>query len=364
MSNHECPVVPIVLRKHPNADSLSLVDVYGYQVCVKTAEFINCNLAAFIPPDYIIDSSLAEFAWLKGHERIKVRKMRGERSEGLLIPAKDHWREGDNVMKELNIRRWESPADRDAEKIKRPQYHWWQWRYWWSKIVGVKEDYQRRKASPGFHVHQYDVENYRRFPVIEEGEHVWITEKIHGTNARFVYSTRTGRFHIGSHKQWKPIGGVDWWNKAVEQNSGIERLCRENPDCVFYGEVYGRSVQPLGYGNPKGTFGIALFDIYEVGVGWATPHRIHDYWFKDDFIQDHWVPTIFCGRWDKSLESYCEGKTTFPADHIREGCVIETYTPRTISFLGRVKLKLINPAYLDIPEDDRSSHKEFNSDSR
>ena len=39
-SNHKVNVVRInELRKHPNADNLSLVDIDGYQVVVRTDEF-------------------------------------------------------------------------------------------------------------------------------------------------------------------------------------------------------------------------------------------------------------------------------------------------------------------------------------
>ena len=39
-STHRVEVVPVLLTPHPNADSLSVVQVFGYSVCVKTADWL------------------------------------------------------------------------------------------------------------------------------------------------------------------------------------------------------------------------------------------------------------------------------------------------------------------------------------
>ena len=77
-STHLVEVVPIRLEPHPNADSLSVVRVFdGYTCCVRTADWVGKTKGAYIPPDSVVDSSRAEFAFLAGHERIKVKKLRG-----------------------------------------------------------------------------------------------------------------------------------------------------------------------------------------------------------------------------------------------------------------------------------------------
>ncbi|MGH9759840.1 MAG: hypothetical protein ACREAC_03250 [Blastocatellia bacterium] len=83
-STHKVEVVPVVLERHPNADTLSVVKVFGgYTVCVRTVDFKDGDLGAYIPPDSVVDSSRPEFAFLAGHERIKVKRLRGIVSMGL-----------------------------------------------------------------------------------------------------------------------------------------------------------------------------------------------------------------------------------------------------------------------------------------
>lgn len=349
MSEFSVPVVPIRLRPHPNADTLSLVDVWGFQVVVKTEEFRGVQLGVFVRPDSIVPAT-DRWAYLGSSRRIKVRKYKGERSEGVIFPAEPHHKAGDNVMEEYGILKWESSADREEKftPVKKYPFKWWSWRswLWWWRIRGDKK--QSKKAAPPFNVKKYDVESGRRFPVLVDGEIVVITEKIHGANARFVYSSKTGRLHVGSHTCWKRRGATDWWNAAVDQNEWLEGVCQRNPDVVFYGEVYGRSVQPLDYGKPAGKFGVRLFDIWEPSVGFASWDRIEEHFYRDENIKNNWVPEIYKGVWHEDLISTAEGKTRLGgAKHIREGVVVEPWTPRTSPGIGRVKVKYINPAYYE-----------------
>lgn len=359
MSLAEVPVVKVELRNHPTADTLSLVSVYGYQVCVKTEEFRGVSLGVFIPPDYIVPAT-EQWAYLGSARRIKCRKYRGERSEGVLIPASPHHKLGDNVMEELGIVKWESPADR-AERCmsKKPRsvFKWWSPRSWLHWLRIRRNKMESIKAAPPGNVKVYDIESARRFPVLNDGEVVVVTEKIHGCNARYVYSSKTQRLHVGSHTCWKRRGAVDWWNGALDQNAWIERVCKANPDCVFYGEIYGRSIQSLDYGILPGEYGFKLFDIYEPSTGWASWDRLTQFFFRDSDIQSNWVPIVYTGVWRKEIETIAEGKTKISSDkafkhgrHIREGVVVEPWVPRTAPGIGRVKVKYINPAYLEIKD--------------
>jgi RNA ligase (TIGR02306 family) len=254
-----------------------------------------------------------------------------------------------DASEELGITKWESPTDRAGQQ-KRKKFKWYSWRAWYWAVVDWLAKRKIEGCTPPFHVKKYDVENFKRFPVIKEGERVVVTEKIHGANARFVWSSKLGKMCIGSHTMWKSPDQPSWWTNAVQQNKWIAEVCRENPDVVFYGEVFGASVQPLSYGYGKGEFGIRLFDIYEPGVGWAANERVESYWWLDDRVRDHWVPVLYRGPYEEGLiRNLAEGKETISGLklHIREGVVVETEVPREEVGLGRVKLKIINPAYYE-----------------
>ena len=77
-STHKVEVTPIKLEPHPNADTLSIAHIFdGYICVVKTTDWQDGQLGAYIPPDSIVDSSRPEFAFLQGHERIRVKRLRG-----------------------------------------------------------------------------------------------------------------------------------------------------------------------------------------------------------------------------------------------------------------------------------------------
>src|SRR5258707_879624 len=77
------------IGKHPNADTLDIVQVEGGYPCIfKHGSFQPGDKAVYIPVDSIVPEHPA-FAWLEGHNRIKARRLRGIFSMGVLIPLKD-----------------------------------------------------------------------------------------------------------------------------------------------------------------------------------------------------------------------------------------------------------------------------------
>src|SRR4051812_40299573 len=105
-STHKVEVVPVVMKPHENASALSIVSAFGYTVCVKTEDWKDIPLAAYIPPDSICPDT-PEFAFLGTNKRIRVRKMRGVFSYGLLVPAPKGAKIGDNVAEALGIIHYE-----------------------------------------------------------------------------------------------------------------------------------------------------------------------------------------------------------------------------------------------------------------
>src|ERR1035437_8123828 len=95
-STHRVNVVKIEeILPHPNADTLGIVYIGGYQVVVKKDNFKVGDLALYIQPDTIVPV-LPAFAFLwEGTEpterrrRVTVRRFRKEWSEGLLMPVSD-----------------------------------------------------------------------------------------------------------------------------------------------------------------------------------------------------------------------------------------------------------------------------------
>lgn len=314
MSTHTCDVIKVKLEPHPNADSLSIVRVGGYECAVRTADWKDGDLAAYIPPDSVVPDD-EQFKFLDGHFRIKVRKFRGRYSQGLLVPAPTDAKEGDDVMEQMGILHYEPPLPMTAN--------------------GDNE-----KGPPGFYP-KYDVENFNRYDItFLPGEEIVATEKIHGCNSRFTWTE--GRIWAGSRNNWKKPDERNLWWQAIKQNPWIETWCKEHPGLVVYGEVYG-AVQSLRYGAQGGQFFFAAFDILD-----------KDQWLNYNDAREigaglTWVPELYRGEFDENtLRMLAEGPSTISnANHIREGIVIKPLIERQDPNIGRVQLKIVSNKYLE-----------------
>jgi len=118
-STHRVDVVRLNPEKHPNADSLVIQCVYGYQVCLRSSDWEGIELGAYIQPDSVVDTDRPEFSWLKGpnfrtaiegdtrYHRVCAMRLRGVVSYGLMVPAPAGAVEGDDVSGILGVTRYQ-----------------------------------------------------------------------------------------------------------------------------------------------------------------------------------------------------------------------------------------------------------------
>lgn len=326
MSTHKCPVVPINLEIHPKADSLSIVKVNEFTYVAKTADWQNVPLGVWIEPDYVVPSNRPEFEWLKdiykeienngvkGY-RIRVKRLRGVMSMGLMIPAPEGAKIGDDYREHYGIVRYEPPEP-------------------------MSTGGEATKPPAGFRP-VYDIEGARNFVhLFTDGEEVVVTEKVHGCNARFAFVD--GAMFCGSRTEWKREEEGNLWWKALASTPAVAEFCKANPDITVYGEVYGQ-VKNFHYGLPTGKIGIIVFDLLR-----------HGNWVDYDEAKAlgkslPWVPELFRGPWNKeALFALAEGKTTFKnATHIREGLVVKPVKERTNLEIGRTQLKIVSNTFFE-----------------
>ena len=390
-STHRAEVVPVTLEKHPNADLLSIVRVGGYQLCVKTDDWLGQNMGVYIQPDSIVPDTV-DYAFLgraikdvdgkvvayeplrPSDRRVTAKKFRGERSEGLLMPAPRGAKVGDNVADRLGISRYVSRADlREQEEAARFSNGWWH-RINRRGRQGLA--FSGNEKGPSIWIPIYDLENWYRYPTMfKENDYVTITEKVHGCNARFVYSSLDKRMYAGSRQTWKrPFYAIpykrlwqniavklglmalqkqespDDWNKIPKRYPQIETFCRANPDHVLFGEIYG-DVQDLRYGMIGGQQDFVAFDVFFQGAYWHW----QDVRNACEMYNIPRVPELYTGQWDEAvLRTKCiDGKTLLGSDkkQIREGCVIRLWNLTELStergVPGRKILKAVSSAYLE-----------------
>lgn len=324
MSTHIVEVVPVALEPHPNADSLSLVRVFGYTAIVRTDDWRGRDRAAYLPVDSVVPES-PDFAFLGGHRRIKAKKLRGIYSEGLLVPAPDGAQVGDDVTAALGVEFY------DPDKF---------------KDVRLSTGGECAPDPPGPIIPRYtEIENIKRYhSIFEPGEEVIATEKIHGANFRATLRQDEGggyRLHVGSHRRW--IRDTDketsWW-KCARDAQLAERLAGWS-DGVIYGEMFG-SVQDLKYGAAPGQLMFRAFDALSP-MGLYLDHDLLAETLLELGID--MVPIVYRGPFNiEKLKEIAEEPSVIGGG-IREGLVIRPVRERYDHRVGRVILKLISERY-------------------
>jgi RNA ligase (TIGR02306 family) len=349
MSTFLCPIVHYTLEKHPNADTLSIAKIVGkdWQCVVKTSDFpvvLTCGIGVYIPIDAIADKDHPLLGFLEG-KKVKTVKLRNVISQGVLLPyvkvsqylGQDPFKtyvvpeEGTDMSEVLKIRKWQPPANNSLGNC------------------------DNQEEPDGF-FHYTDIENWKNFPnVINEGDEVVVTEKIHGTNCR--YGLLDGKFYIGTHHRClrtenytnskgelieiKPTV----WHKVAEQiniRKALDQICADTgaKDVIIYGEIFGKGVQDLRYGQESYNF--VVFDMMINGK-YVFPDTMRCLTNKYSLTA---VPLLYDGEFTLDVLDLRAGQDVISNTNVREGIVIEPLIPRWDPELGRVKLKYLNEAYL------------------
>ena len=193
------------------------------------------------------------------------------------------------------------------------------------------------------------MENFKHYKdTFVAGEQVVVTEKIHGSNGRFVFQDDLfgkGHMYAGSRKLWKSDSSTNVWRKVLATNPDIEKWCRENPSYVLYGEVVPTQ-GGFEYGATKEEPHLFLFDIRTPDGEWLSYEEARAMTVEYEI---DWVPVLYHGPYDyEKVVQYVDGKSTVPgATNIREGVVIKTVPERHVHGLGRAQLKIVSNKYLE-----------------
>jgi hypothetical protein len=389
-SNHQVNIVRLgEARMHTNADALELFDIGAYQVVTKKGEFKAGDLGVYVQPDSVIpQTSPFAFIWeayvgLDGtvpekRRRITVRKFRGEWSEGLLLPVtafdelvdstltrhfvESDFPEGTDVAELLGITHYdpdagkESAGDNETFKKQRSKYPrslkgWW---YWLLHKLHIRRQGQLNgfDNEDGVDMPVYDVDALKNYKdAFEPGEIVEVTEKIHGSNARFVF--RDEHMFAGSRTQWKAVTANCIWRKVLQAQPWIEEWCRAHPGYGLYGETTPTQGEKFEYGSKEPQF--FTFDIRTPEGMWVSLDA-DKYLFAGPKV--NWVPVLYTGPFDwEVIKTFVDGQTAVPgAKGIREGIVIRPFKERHVRGLGRLILKVVSNTFLD--KDSKSQDKD------
>ncbi len=369
---------------HPNADRLSICKILGYEAITNKLEdgsprYRKGDAIVYVPeaalvPEHLLkqfgywneEKGCGMLAGKKG-DRVKAIRLRGVVSQGLVWPVgaaeidtsdgpnfpmfEGNWIKnnetnqsiivnvGDNVADFFGITKYEPPVP-----------------------VGMSGEV----AAVYEFALDFDIENEQNFPGFLDNDHVEATEKLHGTNCRIAY--RPGVNHdemfgvtrsVGITSKGMGAKGLMFKNNESNLNNLYVRTLRDlgvieriealgqtvGQKIDLFGEIFGRGVQDLHYGQPKPVF--RAFDIAIGGKFLSTDEKVVMF----DHLGVERVPILYRGPWDRdALVAVRDGKTTFGQSNVREGIVVTAIGDQAKrEFLNhrlRPFLKMINPDYL------------------
>ena len=343
MADFQSNIYTITVKDHPDADKLELACVGDYNCIIQKDSMVTGDLAAYIPEASIVPDKIISDLGLEGRlsgkkkNRVKAIRLRGIVSQGLVYPV---GKDGTLLGKKVSL----------GEDV--------------TELLGLK------KHEPPLPVHMkgdveeimglalpFDIENVKKYPhILEEGDEVVFTEKLHGTwcslglhdKAPNYFSTSKGMMKRGlifkeTESNLKKNVYVRTLKGHTEQLDRIkERM--NHPSCFYIlGEIFGRGIQDLHYGKMNPDF--AVFDLY---TGYPPKGRYLSWDELQEAISGIFesVPLVYRGPYSKEkLLAHTGGKSLL-GNHVREGVVVRPAETKTHPEIGRVLLKSVSEEYL------------------
>lgn len=235
------------VRPIPEADAIECVTVDGWDVVTKKGEFQVGDLAIYLEIDSWVPTALApflskgkeprEFNSVKG-ERLRTVKLRGQLSQGLLLPYVTLGRiaqEGEEVTEELNIQKWERPIN--------PQ------------LAGLAKG-----TFPSF-IPKTDQERIQNIKHVLEDpyERYEVTIKLDGSS--FTAYHRDGEVGVCSRNlELKPSDDNAFWR--VARKYGVLELLAARGNYAIQGELIGPGIQ--GNQEKLEDLEMYVFDVFDI----------------------------------------------------------------------------------------------------
>ncbi|MBM3756980.1 MAG: RNA ligase (ATP) [Acidobacteria bacterium] len=227
----------------PGADAIEVATVTGWKVVIKKGEFVPgdlavyCEIDSFLPicPEYefLRKSSLRRMGGLEGF-RLKTIRLRGQVSQGLLIPAPQDASEGDDVTEQLGIIKYEPPIP--------------------ASLAG-------RARGPWPPVPKTDEERIQNLPEMLASEHsFYVTEKLDGSSATYVLN-RENFFVCSRNLNLVEDAENTFWRIARELNLE-EKMRAHGGNFAVQGELIGPGVQGNRYKLAKNE--VRLYSAFNV----------------------------------------------------------------------------------------------------
>lgn len=338
------------------ADNIEQAVVGGWNCIIQKGQYNEGELVIVATTDAVIPQELSDAMnvtnYLRKGGRVRTVKLRGVYSECLIIPYKFTpfvHKDGDDLMEELGIFKYEPPAVQiqlaSGRKLK---YH----------------------QNPNFRIY-YKFPNLKNVDgMFTEEDKVEISRKIHGTNARFgivkkkkvsiwdkvrklfgakyiEYEYVYGSHNVEKGSDSQGFYDTDVWRTVADKYNIraklwdlfilFKDLYNIKDGIIIYGEIYGAGIQK-NYEYGLNEIEYAGFDVTINGEYCDAARSF----MLQNMLGLNYVPSLYYGNWNKEIQdgfvfnNFIEG-TKVP----HEGIVIKALDG------NRQKVaKVINPDYL------------------
>jgi RNA ligase (TIGR02306 family) len=314
---------------HPNADSLELIKVLGWQVVAKKGEFQEGDLVVYIETDTIVED-IPQYSFLKNKNfRIKPIRLRGEWSEGLILNLTEfasilltsQIKEGLEVDDLVKAKHYEKPIPAslsgEVKYVNLP--------YGLSKT-----DETRGQAFPDLIQELWGVESV-------------ISTKMDGSSGSFIW--KYGQFDVCSRNQTLKENIKNSFWQIAHKHDLQHTLTTFNQNIALRGEVCGPGIQKNLMGFSELTF--CLFDIYDI-----DNRRYFNYTERMDFAEEFEIPiapVLWLGKFNftmKELEDMAENEVYLANQKPIEGIVVRPIIEmRSVAMNSRLSFKIISKKY-------------------
>lgn len=311
------------IRPIEGADAIEAAVVGGWVVVIKKGEFKAGDLAVYLEIDSWVPHAVApflskgqeprEFNDVKG-ERLRTVKLRGQVSQGLLLPIETAFPGSDrrfwwsqvnvDISERLGIQKWEAPIPAQLAGDVEGNFPSVIPKTDQERIQNLTEELKEWQSNSAF---------------------TWeVTEKLDGSSMTvFVHGDREGV----CSRNWalKETAGNTLWAVARREQL-IEKIRQTGRNLALQGELIGEGIQGNAY-NVKGQ-DFRLFDIYDIDRGeYLGPleRRV----FADTHGIKH-VPVLatemVIEEWVTGLLTMADGVSALNSKTNREGLVFKCNT--------------------------------------
>jgi RNA ligase (TIGR02306 family) len=327
------------IKEHTNADKLVIASVLGWNVvCSKNDNLKVGDKVIYFEIDSLLPQDKSWTQFLKEKKfKLKTAKIRGELSQGLIMPLKileeynittdpEKYSVGQDLTSTLNILKYLNDADEDLPSGKKSVHAFP------SEFGFVKTDEPRIQSSPKL------IEEFK-------GKPYYATLKYDGTSSTFFMDYEKDKeFYICSRNQRRPYDITDVYSRIADKFKIKEILEKDKGRYAIQGEIYGPKIQ----NNPfkRKDLDFAVFNVYDY-----VNKRYLDYEEILTYCKDNSLPYVQVmvegDNFEFDLNKLKElSKGNYPeTENPREGLVFRLKT----SWSGnnyRASFKIINDDFL------------------